>query len=109
MGFAFIIPLSARGRRALGGGPRRPRSSPSPSPSRSGGGGVRSAPPPWPIFIGLNVIAGGLRAAADERVLRLQRELLDLRSDELGVIDEIPEPGELGLDGPRPDGMGPWG
>jgi hypothetical protein len=48
-------------------------------------------------------------AAADERVLRLQRELLDLRSDELGVIDEIPEPGELGLDGPRPDGMGPWG
>ena len=24
-----------------------------------------SAPPPWPIFIGLNVIAGGLRAAAD--------------------------------------------
>ena len=34
-------------------------------------------------------------AAADERVLRLQRELLDLRSDELGVIYEIPEPADF--------------
>jgi hypothetical protein len=24
-----------------------------------------SSPPPWPIFIGLNVLAGGLHAAAD--------------------------------------------